>query len=41
MNAIGTERCISIVKWDKHSTWVRLVKQVKIKSWCKILKGNK
>ncbi len=35
---IGIEPCISLSKWDKHSTWKSLAKKLQIKSWAQILR---
>ncbi len=32
MNRIGAEVCIGIVNWDKHSTWVKLLRELP-ESW--------
>ena len=38
MNLVGVEQCITIVNWDKKSTWRKLAERVNLKSWMEILR---
>ncbi len=37
MNLVGVEQAINLSKQDRHSSWVKLAKQLKLKTWSEII----